>query len=64
MNNNNEELNIKQIEIDNKVNNDISNKQIIKSDNYQLDKLINNEIISKLPEWDIEPPLEIKRRNE
>ena len=54
---NNNELNIKQIETDNTINNA---KEIISKINTK-NNITNDEIINKLPDWNIEPPIEIKR---
>ena len=54
---NNNELNIKKIEKDNTINNA---KEIISKINTK-NNITNDEIINKLPDWNIEPPIEIKR---
>ncbi len=54
---NNNELNIKPIETDNTINNA---KEIISKINTK-NNITNDEIINKLPDWNIEPPIEIKR---
>ena len=65
MDNNNKELMIKPIETPNQPSNNITPiNNITPTPSNQPNNFQNDEIINKLPDWNIEPPIEIRRGNE